>query len=248
MIFFPVPMALKKKLNPSQNIPKKKLPTKNKKNNSLITTISNELEKFHLSCVPEYTMFLKNYNILFYGYGEKKILLEKMFPKANFINEMPCNFSKTKINIILNGNINENSFFPKNKTILLLDTMEPSKIKFTDLDLQNFNFILKDLTTFENYTKNKLSNFEKNLNNLIMNVSTRSRSLFKILVQNCKNNQIGMNDLLFLAKKELLINNKKIIKNLLLEFVDHKILKLESEIWKLKGKKDEILEIFENGL
>lgn len=54
---------------------------------------SSLLEDFHLNCTKEYNDLLKEFNILFYGYGCKKALLTQMFKDSIVINSV---FLKTE--------------------------------------------------------------------------------------------------------------------------------------------------------
>ncbi|KRH93341.1 Origin recognition complex, subunit 2, partial [Pseudoloma neurophilia] len=212
------------------------------------TNSLTNLHDFHLSCTVEYTELLKKFNILFYGYGCKISLLNEMFPKANVIRELPGIIQEKKINILLNADLAEldANFLPKNNVICLLDTMDPTKINFSSFDLENLNFIMKDLTTYVPYSDQTVSKTEKNMQNLIYNVSLRSKNLFKLFLQNLEKNKITTNKLLEIAKKDLLINDKRVIRQLLSEFIDHKIIKLSNEEYTLIGKKDKILEYFKD--
>ena len=42
----------------------------------------NNLEEFHLSCKKEYLKILDKFNILFYGFGNKSNILNKIFVKS----------------------------------------------------------------------------------------------------------------------------------------------------------------------
>lgn len=211
-------------------------------------TSENDLTEFHLSCVPEYKVTLKSYNILFYGYGSKISMLEKMFPRAHFIKELPADLKKYTVNVLINAKLEELSadFLPKHGIVCLLDTMSPSKINFSQFDLENLNFILKDLTTYEPYINNELTGNEKNLNNLIANVSLRSRKLFKLLVQSVSKNKIAVTEFLNIAKKEMLINSQKSVRQLLSEFFDHKIVKIVNDEFVISVRVENILKSFEN--
>lgn len=216
-------------------------------NTLLYCKMTKELIKFHLSCIDEYNLFLKKNNILFYGYGDKISLLEKMFPNAHIVVALPSKLYKSRINIIININLDKLNpdLLPKQGVICLLDTMNPTKINFTLNDLQKMNFLLKDLTTYQPYAENnKIGKSEQNITNLLNNLSKRSRNLFKLLVLKCEKNAIQMSELLKHTKKELLINDKKIIHQLLSEFVDHKIIKFKNERYFLRMKQENLLAYF----
>lgn len=203
---------------------------------------------FHISCIQEYTEMLRHYNILFYGYGNKITLLQRMFPRANIINKFPADIRSKRISIILNTDISEldKQFLPKNGIICALDTMDPIHINFTQSHLTSLNFIMKDLTTYERYFIDTVSDRDKNITNLLVNVSKRSKNLFKLFLENIEKNRILSNNLLKIARKQLLINNKKVIKQLLNEFIDHQIIKVVDDYYVLAGTKEKYLKFFES--
>lgn len=206
--------------------------------------MKERLSAFHLSCVPEYLTFLKTFNILFYGYGDKSVLLRRMFPKANFINAYPAALSKSRTNIILKFDFRnaDPDSFPKNNVICTLDTMDPTKISFCDEDLEDFNFIMKDLTTYMPY-ENIVEKYraEIDIGNLLNNVPKRSKNLFKIFIKLCEGNLVLITDLLNLAKKEMFITSAKTVYQLFGEFVDHQIIKYKEDKIVLLVKKEKIL-------
>ncbi|ELQ75030.1 Origin recognition complex, subunit 2 [Trachipleistophora hominis] len=206
--------------------------------------MKKKLKDFHISCVPEYLTFLKTFNILFYGYGDKSVLLREMFPNANFINAYPATLSKSKINIIFKFDLTSTDpeKFPKNNVVCVLDTMDPTAINFCDEDLEDFNFIMKDLTTYVPYENVfEVDKGEADLKNLLNNVPKRSRNLLKIFINLCENNFALITELLNVAKKELFITNTKTIYQLLGEFVDHRIIKYREDKIVLLVKKEKIL-------
>lgn len=210
--------------------------------------MKDELIEFHRKCVPEYLEFLKNFNIMFYGYGDKFQLLNEMFPNANFINTFSKDLLVNGINIICSFNFKkiDPATFPKNNTICTIDTMDPLQISLCDEDLEEFNFILKDLTTYVPYDYSTLENKKEiSLKNLLQNISKRSNMVFKILVGLSEKNTVLLSDLINTVKKEVFINDINTIHQLLSEFVDHKIIKYKDGKIVLLMKKEKIIQYFE---
>lgn len=145
-----------------------------------------ELMKFHKSCKSEFKEILRDFNILFYGYGCKEAILTKLFPDAKQFNmwlfspkavaedlltwgigdesnstirdidEWLRSRNKTLTLILFNFSL-ENKEFSGLKNIKLIGTIESIDFSFELDDLVTFNFILRDLTTFENYVEETIN-------------------------------------------------------------------------------------------
>lgn len=165
--------------------------------------MNKRLIDFHMNCIPEYKEFLEDFNLIFYGYGDKSMLLREMFPNACFYNTFPQVFQRNRIYIILKSDfkINNVRCFPKNGVICTLDTIDPSKINLCNETIEDYNFIFIDLTTFEPYiitdTKDKV---EINLVNLLDNLPKCSTRLFKNFLNLCSDKSVLVNNLLEVLK------------------------------------------------
>ncbi|RVD92263.1 origin recognition complex subunit 2 [Tubulinosema ratisbonensis] len=143
--------------------------------------MSKKLENFHLKLKDEFKEYLCQFNLLFYGYGCKKELLKKIFPKVPIINGLTdsvdsviefyskkykLNRSENKILglhkaltdqeknekiIILNFCFDKFSELKQIKPLRIIGTIERIDFSFSHQDLLDFNFIFRDLTTFISY-------------------------------------------------------------------------------------------------
>ncbi|EJW04246.1 hypothetical protein EDEG_01478 [Edhazardia aedis USNM 41457] len=110
------------------------------------------LEKFHLDRKKEFRIILKEYNILFYGYGNKENILKKLFPREFLLN---CFLYKT--NEIISS-------------IRLYLTKKLKIKKKKHIKLNDFDFFMQ-IDDYLEGTNNKiillLLNFDRNLYHLI---------------------------------------------------------------------------------
>lgn len=212
-------------------------------------------QDFHLKCKDEYNILLSEFNLFFYGYGCKQKMLILLFPNALLIN---CNFqtlndlmqelqlqgettcknilefdeelyknNKTRIIICINFNFSWVEL--KNlKAIRIVGTLENIDFSFTQTDIENFNFIFRELTTYENYTDETLgidlyANKVSSVLQILNVVPKKSQLVFCILL---KKGDCFLNTLYEKIKKKLMLTKKQIILDLLHEFVDHGIVKV----------------------
>lgn len=234
-------------------------------------SINQKLLDFHRKCLPEFKYILKEFNLLFYGYGCKMKILNELFPDALHYN---MRFSTTRDiidDLIMHGysnkakdtlqdvdkflgkegkrielvlrNFNFNDIELTNlKNISLISTFEDLNFQFTQEDLVLYNFILRDMTTFENYTEETM---EMELGNskventllILKNTSDKSLVVFKELLQlgNC-----SLNQLFDKVKKSLMITKIVVVKELLHEFIDHRVIKIQENNIDIFLKKNEI--------
>ncbi|KAM0674405.1 Origin recognition complex subunit 2 [Gurleya vavrai] len=122
------------------------------------------------------------------------------------------------------------------KRIKLIATLE--KI-FTPVErnfLKEFNFIFRDLTTFESY-KTEIQDINLKKNDMLCiscsvleNVSKRTKNIFLCLIEEfCEENVVDNNEFLIKVGKKFFIKQLSVLNQLLVEFYDHKILKKKSE-------------------
>lgn len=243
-------------------------------------TLNKKLLSFHLNCQDEYNTLLNDYNLLFYGYGNKETIISQLFPSSlvfnmrfssidSIIEECEQNLTNNKkfstlkdldsfltkkckkmIFALLNFDFNCTEF-ENLKSIKIIGTIEDIEFTFTQNDLLKYNFILRDLTTFEDYTDD-IIHFDviddkiQNAKMVIGNLSPKPKIVFTELLKlgNCSVNTLfdGVKSLLFLSKIQTLLD-------LLREFIDHKIIKLVGNnisINLTESEKKSVLEILEN--
>lgn len=239
--------------------------------------MNKELLKFHMSCKKEFTTLSNNFNLLFYGYGNKEKILKALFPKAKKFNMHFSSLKSIVEDLLLDGfGDNANSTikdidewlesknkilqlilfnfdfeikeFSNLKNIKIIATVENINFKFELEDLEEFNFIFRDLTTFEDYedeiidielTENKVQNVIMVYNNL----SFKSKAVFKALLKlgNCTITNLFDN-----IKKELFITTQTSLVELLKEFVDHKIIKIQENMVVLFLSKTDMKTVLES--
>ncbi|ELA42552.1 uncharacterized protein VICG_00304 [Vittaforma corneae ATCC 50505] len=239
--------------------------------------MKSKLLKFHESCAQEYNELLKHFNLLFYGYGCKEKILERLFPKAKRFN---MRFSSPKsiaedlllqgygsspestINdidnwlasrgmmlclVLLNFRV-ENREFSSLKNIKIIATIESIDIKFELEDLETFNFIFRDLTTFEDYEEDTidielLENRVQNVLMVLNNLSAKSKAAFKALL---KQGSCTTHTLYDAVKKDLFLTKSASLIDLLKEFVDHKIIKIHENRIIIFLNKQEVKKVLED--
>lgn len=135
---------------------------------------------FHRSCSEEFLCILKEFNILFYGYGCKQALLESLFPGAMIFNLKLQDLGGIAEDLVLAGfhtrpsaSIRDiDGWLGRSKKSLVLilvnfdfalrelqgleniriiGTLECIDFTFGLEEVRAFNFIFRDLTTFVDY-------------------------------------------------------------------------------------------------
>lgn len=217
----------------------------------------NCLREFHENCKYEYEELLKHFNIVFYGYGNKESLLKTMFPYAIRFNmrfstlrsivedlillgygsksnskikdiDNWLKMKKTKITLILFNFDFECRDFENLTNIRLIGTLENIDCNLEMKDLEAYNFIFRDLTTFEDYNEDIIdmelsSNNVLNVTMILKNLSSKSKLAFIELLKigNCE-----IESFFNKVKKPLFIMKTSTLIDLLREFVDHKVIKI----------------------
>lgn len=236
---------------------------------------NSDLLEFHKSCKEEFLKILDTFNLLLYGFGCKKSLLEEMYPdflqfnmKYSTVNdvvedlilESELNLSKgtlqeidmqlfeeeKKITLILH-NFDFNSEFLNLRAIRLIGTLENINFNFQMSDIADFNFIFRDFTTFCDYTEETL---EIDLSfNTIKNVQSISRNLSPksnfIFYELLKLGNCSLTNLFESVKMPLMITKSTLIIELLHEFIDHNVIKIIDNSIYIQLSKDEINELLE---
>ncbi|KAM0680726.1 hypothetical protein GINT2_000999 [Glugoides intestinalis] len=219
---------------------------------------NNELLKFHESCRDDYKILLEHFNILFYGYGNKERILEALFPDAIKFNMLFSTQKSICEDLVLQGygkradssikdidswlgeekkdlqliitNFQFDEWvFTGLKNIKIIGTIESIDIKFDLTSLEDFNFIFRDLTTFEDYEDDIINielfnNKVQSVQMILSNLSTKARTTFKelLLFEACT-----LNELFNKVKKDLFLTKPASLIDLLREFIDHKIIKIQ---------------------
>lgn len=240
--------------------------------------MNSRLIDFHKKSEVELRILLESFNILFYGYGCKKDLLKDLFPDAIIFNMKFQTMADIILNIELNmgvdigaKNIRDIDHYlskcrkklilillnfdfsiielQKLTSIRLIGTLETLNFSFVSEDIDYFNFIMRDLTTFVNYT-DECFDVDVESNNLtstihILNgVSKNSKIVFKELL---KSGNTTVSFLFNKLKAQLMIINKNKIVEYLAEFLDHGLIMIKDKIEiKLKLTKDESKELLKS--
>lgn len=95
---------------------------------------------FHYSCTEEFNLLLENFNLLFYGYGNKIPVLQKIFPKHVIIENPKARNLVNAINQELKRISNDKTHFLNESGITTLNSFIINKCV---LILPNFNFKLE---------------------------------------------------------------------------------------------------------
>lgn len=221
----------------------------------IFTAKMSILQNFHVQCADEYSHMLNRFNILFYGYGCKQKLLKKMFPDAYLIN---CKYQKTSdflLELQLEGSTEcktikelDKELMDKHqnmvlicinfdfgffelmdlKAIQIIGTIENIDFKFTSEDIATYNFVLRDLTTYENYTDEimDIDLYASKVTNALLvfeSVPKKAQFVFCVLL---KKDDCFLNVLFDKVKKKLMMTKKQAVLDLLHEFIDHGIVKV----------------------
>lgn len=254
----------------------------------------NVLEQFHKDNAKEYNLILEDFNILFYGYGCKSRIIDKLFPRSIVLNchnmnindittslknqiiksirpKNPAKYTLMEImpfiKAINNLFTRENSFilvlinfrkeftFLINSNIKVVCTVENVFLDLSQDDIHDYNFIMRDLTTFTPYSDeivdiNLDSEIKKLLvvENLLKSVSKKAGDLFIATIKTFEvNTRVTFSSLMTKVGKKFLITTLASMKDHLHEFFDHKIFKITNDggfmIVLGKGDVEKILEM-----
>lgn len=230
------------------------------------------LDQFHIDNAEEYRNVLKEFNILFFGYGCKHKMLTKLFPRTKVINcynmetysiaetiklhiiktlkpKNPSVYTLMDANTFFNHmskiikrsdeillillNFRKDLTFLMNSNIRIVGTIEGVNIEMSYEDVYDYNFIFRDLTTYNAYTEEIMDiNLDTEIKkvlvveNLMSSVSKKAANIF---IETLKIFDVGVkipfSELVKKVGKKFLITTITSIKNHLHEFIDHKVLK-----------------------
>lgn len=228
------------------------------------------LLNFHKACAKELNLLLKSFNIVFFGYGCKNKLLSQIFPNAKIFNMKYCSSKSIAEDLVLDGfhhkpnatiseidnklekngeslilillNINlSNNDFKNLKAIKLIGTIENINFTFEISDVEQHNFIFRDLTTFEDYNDEIIDIYleDDKVESILLilgNVSEKSKLVFKELMRigNCT-----LKHLFDAVKKQLMLTRVLAVSELLGEFIDHKVIKISNDKIDIKLNADD---------
>lgn len=218
---------------------------------------TDNLVAFHKSCADEFREILKKFNILFYGFGSKANLLVEIFGEAKIFNMHFHTATSLIDELVISGNFSsqcrtvgslDKELLERGeemilillnfrfdlpgladaKAIHLIATIEDTNYSFLMDDILRYNFVFRDLTTFENYTEETAdmelrSKKVEDTIQIINNVSQNARRVFYELMKlgNCSSV-----DLFNKVKVPLMLSRRTSLMNLLVQFVDHEIIKI----------------------
>ena len=199
------------------------------------------VHQFHKSMFPQFLCELRNgFNILFYGFGSKRKLLNEfadLFPDRDvlvvngyFPSVSIGSVSKDCILIIHNIERLDMKQIPKENLIL-------ASCDHINFNLNSSNWIYHNLTTFESYSvENSFENIKMTTNNLrgisniLESVTKNSRKIFYLILEELLKDWEGVSlNLMFVKCRDLfLVSNKVTFKSFLTEFIDHQLLKIKN--------------------
>lgn len=116
------------------------------------------------------------------------------------------------------------------RNFAILGTIESVDVKFSYDDVERFNFIFRDLTTFRPYEDEivgmqlRLTRTESALN-VIRNVPRNSRIVLREILQ-LQADTVGLDEVFEKTKKRLFLTSRSSLLLMISEFVDHRILRV----------------------
>lgn len=226
----------------------------------------SKLLQFHKKLSKEYNEYLESFNLLFYGYGCKKHLLNEIFPDSFVLNGLTDSITtlsslilqeigksnikdplshfnellikeKNYVTIIIHNFLLEKfDILKRYKSFKIIGTIEKINFTFSIEEINAFNFIFRDLTTMIPYNE-EVSKFNtlqinklKTIENIFINVQRQSQIVFiEVLKIYLKKKSVFMNDLIKNLKVKLMSSDRIKYFNLLVEFIDHKIIKIAND-------------------
>lgn len=235
--------------------------------------MSAALLSFHEGIKEEYNALLAVFNIIFYGYGDKREVLGSIFGTALIVDcrddiaeiedqiysyyeisrvnrrDMLLQIGKTvgredgRVLVLLNYH---SSFISLNGSdnLKIIITIEGNCDKISLTDTLLNNFVFRDLTTLIKPSKHKVDRNEKVLE-LYNCLGPRSKKAFKAVVEEGTRQKVSLSKVFNREKRNLLIMSYSVFKELLIEFYDHKILKDCDGHVKISLNKKELLALLD---
>jgi origin recognition complex subunit 2 len=133
--------------------------------------------------------------------------------------------------VLLNFDFEQMAELSGLRNIALVATVERTSITFSSEDVERYNFIFRDLTTYEPYST-EIHGIQLNASksdaaaSVIRNVSRNSRAVMEELLDG-EGAAVAIDELFERVKRRLFLRSKNAIFPLISEFVDHNILKLK---------------------
>ncbi|ADM12433.1 origin recognition complex subunit 2 [Encephalitozoon intestinalis ATCC 50506] len=141
-------------------------------------------------------------------------------------------FRKEKYKIVMANFDFSMTDFSGLRNFAILGTIEEINIKFSFEDAEKFNFIFRDLTTFEPYEEEIAGiHFRETRaeasSKVVRNVPRNSRLVLKeILLYN--SDVVGLGELFERIKRKLFLTSKTSVLSMISEFIDHGLLKVRN--------------------
>ncbi|KAI4292645.1 origin recognition complex subunit 2 [Pancytospora philotis] len=220
--------------------------------------MKEDLAAFHRACAPEFHRLLEDFNLLFYGYGCKSALLQELFPDALLFNlglqsvpgiveelvmggyhtspgatigdiDEQLGRSKRSLTLILTSFDFQRRELQGLRNVRIVGTVESLGFSFDLDDLRSFNFVMRDLTTFADYTAEVLdidvtSDRVSGALMVARSVPEKVRHIFRELLTlgSCT-----IAELFQRTSKALLLAQQRTVVKYLDEFIDHGIVRIK---------------------
>ncbi|KAG5860277.1 origin recognition complex subunit 2 [Encephalitozoon hellem] len=118
------------------------------------------------------------------------------------------------------------------RNFAILGTIEEVDIRFSLEDVERFNFIFRDLTTFDPYEEETIgihlggTKAEASFR-VVRSVPKSSRAVLKEILQ-CNADTMSLSDLFERVKRKLFLTSKTSVLSMISEFIDHGLLKIKN--------------------
>ncbi|KMV65265.1 origin recognition complex subunit 2 [Encephalitozoon cuniculi EcunIII-L] len=122
--------------------------------------------------------------------------------------------------------------FSSLRNFAILGTVEGIGIRFSLEDVERFNFIFRDLTTFEPYEEEAMGIHLRTTraeasSRVVRNVPRNSRLVLKEILS-CNANAVGLGEIFEKVKRKLFLTSKTSVLSMINEFIDHGLLKIRN--------------------
>lgn len=237
--------------------------------------ISKKLVSFHKEIEEEYNQLIETFNIYAYGYGYKLDVLKDIFPGIFVIDFLdaetvmasrslyehfsmePRETDLKKALRHINSLIRRDSARPiailnaKKDTLDKIENIKVVLIQHRELyfsldDLAQYNYVMRDLTTFV-FEERKRAGISVKIDetlNIYDCVGSLSRKIFRIILKAAASRaEFSLREIFNKEKKKLLIVNYSSFREALSGFIDSNLLIEKSGIAKLNLNKKELAEL-----
>ena len=237
--------------------------------------IPEALRQFHLSCKKEYDAILTRFRLFFYGYGCKQSILAELFPSGKIFNLKLQRLADITAELVMAGYhthasatlLDIDRYAGANgldltlilinfdfrlteiqalENIRVVGTLENIHFTFEKEQLVEFNFVMRDLTTFENYTDEVGSQAldTDRVPGVLMILESVPKKAQAVFCELLKLRRTTLTELYEKVKVPLLLRKKQSVVDALAEFVDHDVVKMQNgDTILVKLTKDECEEV-----